>query len=125
MPIRAVTSQPAMIAVSNSRPDRASRSAIASAGGNTSGITCVKVARCVSHIVTAVTRNPLSKVAPASDERPPPDDRRFLRLREHGCEGGDLRGLLALVAGERTGQSIEQSAFRGLANALGNHIKIE
>jgi hypothetical protein len=45
---------------------------MASAGGITSGVMCVSVERWTSHIVTAVTRKPLSSVAPVSDERPPP-----------------------------------------------------
>ena len=56
MPTRVVTSHPAAIAVSSARPFSPSRSAMASAGGMTSGVTCVMVSRCTSHMVTAVTR---------------------------------------------------------------------
>ena len=56
MPIRVVTSHPAAMATSRSRPDKPSRSAIARAGGITSGVTWVSVDRWMSHMVTAVTR---------------------------------------------------------------------
>ena len=44
------------MATINSWPDKPSRSAIAKAGGITSGVTWVSVERCTSHMVTAVTR---------------------------------------------------------------------
>ncbi len=65
--MRVIVSMPAISATRRSRPDLLSRSAIASAGGTTSGVMCVSVARCVSHIVTAVMRKPLSMVAPVSE----------------------------------------------------------
>ena len=55
-PTRVVTSHPAASATSRSRPDKPSRSAMAKAGGITSGVTCVSVERWMSHMVTAVTR---------------------------------------------------------------------
>ena len=70
--MRVVTSNPAASAASKSRPDRLSRSAIARAGGTTSGVTWVNVARWASHIVTAVIRNAFRTVAPVSDARAPP-----------------------------------------------------
>ena len=45
---------------------------MASAGGTTSGVMWVMVEVCASHMVTAVTRKPLSRVAPASESRSPP-----------------------------------------------------
>ena len=55
-PIRVIASKPAASATSRSRPESPSRSAIASAGGTTSGVMCVSVGRWASHIVTAVIR---------------------------------------------------------------------
>ncbi len=56
MPTRVATSQPAAMAASSSAPVAPSRSAMASAGGTISGVMWVSVARCTSHMVTAVIR---------------------------------------------------------------------
>ena len=56
IPMRVITSLPTAIAASTSAPESPSRSAISSVGGTTSGVICVMVGRCTSHMVTAVMR---------------------------------------------------------------------
>src|SRR5262252_825220 len=101
------------MATMRSRPDRPSRSAIAKAGGITSGVTWVSVARCTSHIVTAVTmcdvhRATLTHVTP---EVIPP----ALAIAERdGLSGRDL--MVAIAAGcevtTRVGIGLDYPAFR-------------
>ena len=118
MPIRVVASKPAASATSRSRPDEPSRSAIASAGGTTSGVTWVSVERWMSHMVTAVIRKPLSSVAPASDSWSPPITLLSCDCAERRRQRGDLFGLLAVMAGDRAGQRIEQEVLALLADAF-------
>ncbi len=99
-----------------------SRSAMASAGGITSGVMWVMVEVCASHMVTAVTRKPLSRVAPASDSRSPPITLELARLRQRAGERRDLSGLFALAAGDCAGQRVEQQVLGLLANPLGNVV---
>ena len=93
MPIRVIVSMPATSATSRSRPDAPSRSAIASAGGITSGVTWVSVERWVSHMVTAVMRKPLSIVAPASERRSPP-----ITLDSRDCASADASAATCAVS---------------------------
>src|SRR5437763_3722500 len=84
------------MATISSRPDKPSRSAIAKAGGITSGVTWVSVGRCTSHMVTAVTRYPFKIVAPASDRRSPP-----MTLLSLDCASADARAASCCVSSPR------------------------
>ena len=53
------------------------------------------------------------------------DDAALVRLRQARCERGDLLRLLAAVAGDRAGQSVEQEILAVIADALGNIVILQ
>ena len=120
--MRVVTSQPAAIAASRSRPERRPLRRSASAGGITSGVTWVMVgAMDVAHRHGG---NQIAVEQRRAGERQPAaaDDAGFVRLRERRRERRDLMGLLALVARERAGQRIEQQRLAMLAHLSGQIV---
>ena len=79
---------------------------------------CVSVGRCTSHIVTAVIRKPFNTVAPASDSRSPPITLASSDCASAAASAAICVGLLALVAGERAGERVEQDVLAMLADVL-------
>src|SRR3990170_7195675 len=71
-PMRTVVSRPAASAVTRSRPETPRPSAIARAGGTTSGVTWHRLGRYTSQTVTAVTWYPFRRAAPRREKRPAP-----------------------------------------------------
>jgi hypothetical protein len=58
-------------------------------------------------------------------ERLAADDAALVRLRQAGCECGDLLRLLAAMAGDRAGQSVEQEILAVIADALRNIVILQ
>ena len=92
-----------------------SRSAIAERRRDHLGRDVGQVERWVSHMVTAVMRIAVEQRRAGEREAVAADHAAFARLREGRCQRRNLLCFLALVAGKRARESVEQQVLAVVA----------